>query len=94
MTQPITTDADRLRAIAAIHAFAEWLTNNPDVPCPTEIAAHAHATHVQEVHDFAAARCLEVQAPTDTTRPTRWANIQTASRFAQGINIRYIRIGS
>ena len=96
MTQPTsTTDADRLRAVAAIHAFADWLKDNHDIPVPTQMVAHAHADHVQEVYDFADAHYLEVRSPsTDTASTTRWVNIQAATRLTHGIDIRYSRIGS
>lgn len=39
---PTTRDPGRARGIAAIHAFAEWLAQHPDVPMPTDIKAVCH----------------------------------------------------
>ena len=33
---------DRARAIAAIHAYANWLAAHPDVRLPSHVVGHAH----------------------------------------------------
>jgi hypothetical protein len=59
MTQADTTtdDAGRSRAIAAIHAFADYLAEHPDVPVPTDLQAHRHLPYdaVAAVDAYAAA---------------------------------------
>lgn len=35
---------DRLRAIAAIHAYADWLAAHPDVPTPDMMKSYTHNT--------------------------------------------------
>jgi hypothetical protein len=52
---PPPTDHGRARKIAAIHAYAQWLADNPDVPMPT----HVHGTTHQE-RTVSEAESLEV----------------------------------
>jgi len=38
---------DRARGIAAIHAYAQWLADNPDVPMPTHVTGSSHPDNVR-----------------------------------------------
>lgn len=41
---PASIEAERrLQVIAALHAYADWLAANPDVPAPNSIDGNAHA---------------------------------------------------
>lgn len=46
---PTTRDPGRARAIAAIHAFAEWLAQHPDVPIPDTLQGNCHGRTLGEV---------------------------------------------
>lgn len=57
MTQAETPDPGRTRAIAALHAFADWLAEHPEVPAPTDLNSYLHlpAADVASVDAFGAA---------------------------------------
>ncbi len=85
----------RVRVIAAIHAMAEWLAENPDVPIPSHIdfSAHFHGNdydaQVKRVVDVAAAHDGEVSTQSgDTVRA------EIAPVDADGAHVRYILFGS
>lgn len=49
---PTTRDPGRARAIAAIHAFAEWLAQHPDVPIPDALQGNCHTRPHVEVQNM------------------------------------------
>lgn len=88
------TNTARAQRIAAIHAFADWLAQHPEVPMPDDIAAYSHAGSAADVHDFADTKQLQVsRAKSDQASTTRWATIPISTTDDHGVNIRYVRIG-
>jgi hypothetical protein len=57
MTQPIIHDETRGARITAIHAFADWLAANPDVPMPRH--SIDVQVHLQNGHDGTEAENLD-----------------------------------
>lgn len=61
MTQPVPDTAGqppRALTIAAIHAYAEWLAANPDVPVPDGIDGHCYQHGVAPEASVAAAAAV------------------------------------
>jgi hypothetical protein len=86
--------ARRIRAIAAIHAFAQWFTDHPDAPIPAEIMASADPATALHAPDAERQAALERFARDHGARrhrhgPHEFADLDLATEEHHGIRIAY-----
>jgi hypothetical protein len=95
MTTPMTNEPHgRAMRIAAIHAFADWLADHPNVPIPTSVIGTFHVDERTEIDEWTrVASVLSVlhaigAPPTEGDRTVQ-GDLQIASTAAHGIDIMY-----
>ncbi len=87
--------ANRVRAIAAIHALAQWLTDNPDAPIPWSIEVNADPRTAPAAVDQERIDALDAFADAHGAERTKhgphhFALLKLARIPTHGVEINYI----
>jgi len=89
----------RARTIAAIHAYADWLAEHPEIPAPNCVTAFHHTVYTdvpdgrEVARRFAAGNDVELIDHSSQGRPTLHATVIVMDRAAHGLYIEHNVIG-